>query len=108
MSEQTPKPTSMVGLLISRGIDPTTADKSVVTNYKLVDNETANGHSTGRFVELTAEGVETLCGEDQVPEPLQALLDLGVKLRFIEADNSYVEAKSSGLASIIEQMKVLG
>jgi hypothetical protein len=97
---------SMLGVLISCGIDPTTAGKEVVTNYKLVDNATSNGHSTGRFVELTTEGVKTLCGE--VPAPLQILLDLGVKIRFIEADNSYVESKSSGLASIIEQMKVLG
>ena len=108
MSEQTPQSTSMVGVLIGCGIDPTTAGKSIVTNYKLVDNETTNGHSTGRFVELSAEGVKTLCGENQVPAPLQGLLDLGVKIRFIEADNSYVESKPQGLASIIEQMKVLG
>lgn len=107
MSEQTPRPTSMVGVLISCGIDPTVADKAIVPNYKLVDNETNNGHSTGRFVELSAEGVKILCG-GEVPAPIQALLDLGVKVRLIEADNAYTEAKSAGLASIIEQMKVLG
>ena len=107
MSEQTPRPNSMLGVLLEHGIDPTVAPKDIVTNYKLVDNETSNGHSTGRFVELTSEGVKKLCG-GEVPEALQELLDLGVKVRFIEADNAYTEAKSAGLASIIEQMKILG
>ena len=98
---------SMLAVLLEQGIDPTTAEKSVVANYKLVDNTTSNGQSKGRFVELTADGIKLLCG-DSIPPALEELVQLGVRLRLVEEDNSYTESKKDSVAALLAQVASLG
>ena len=107
-SEQTPQPESMTQALMGSGIDFTTAPKSIVPNYKLGDYETSNGHSEGKFVELTLAGIEVLCGDQSVPPGLQRVLKTLESVKLIEKSSAYTENKSKDLLSVIEQMKILG
>ena len=108
MSEHPPQPESMTQALMGSGIDFTTAPKSIVPNYKLGDYETSNGHSEGKFVELTLAGVKLLCGEEPVPQGLQRVLKTLESIKLIEKSSTYTENKSKDLQSVLEQMKILG
>ena len=100
---------TLLAILVSRGLDPTSADKSIVPNYKLVDNTTSNGHSEGKFVELAGAGLEQLCEEgEELPAFMKEIVDAGIKVRFIEADNSYTEKKGDSMSALLEQLKSLG
>jgi len=100
---------TLLGILLSRGLDPTNADKSVVPNYKLVDNITSNGHSEGRFVEIAGGGLTLLLEEGEtLPKFMQEIVNSGIKVRFVETDNSYTEKKGDSMSSLLEQLKALG
>ena len=100
---------SLLAILIKRGLDPTSADKAEVPNYKLVDNNTSNGHSEGKFVELAGEGLSKLLEEgESLPAFMQEVIDAGIKVRFIETDNKYEEKKGDSMSYLLEQLKSLG
>jgi hypothetical protein len=100
---------SLLAILIKRGLDPTSASKETVPNYKLVDNNTSNGHSEGKFVELAGEGLSKLLEEgESLPAFLEEIVASGIRVRFIEADNSYKEKKGDSMSSLLEQLKSLG
>lgn len=100
---------SLLAILVNRGLDPTSAPKEQVPNYKLVDNKTSNGHSEGKFVEIAGAGLKQLTEDgEELPAFMQEIVDAGIRIRFVEADNAYTEAKGDSMSALLEQLKSLG